>query len=113
MKKANKRPSDWLKLLCKDWAVENLALVEGTDAKFLEYKPYLKGYLSSQLLCRLSIPPLNKDVDTPVVDFWGICDIHDEFDKAYIVVCTYSILTMNHGLRFSFIEQIIALTLYG
>jgi len=84
MRKANKRPSEWLKLLCKDWAVENLDLVEGTDAKFLEYKPYLKGYLSSQLLCRLSIPP-SKDMDTPLVDFWGICSIEDEFDKAYII----------------------------
>jgi hypothetical protein len=84
MRKANKRPSDWLRLLCKDWAVENMDLVEGTDAKMLEYKPYLKGYLSSQLLCRLSIPP-TKEVDTPVVDFWSILNIQDEFDKAYIV----------------------------
>lgn len=84
MRKANKRPSEWLRLLCKDWAADNEVLVDATDAKFMEYKPYLKGILSSQLLCRLSIPP-SKDVDTPIVDLWGICGIHDEFDKAYIV----------------------------
>jgi len=84
MRRANKRPSEWLRLLCKDWAAENDALVEGTDSKFLDYKPYLKGILSSQLLCRLSIPP-SKEMETPIVDFWGICGIQDEFDKAYII----------------------------
>eukprot|EP00934_Nitzschia_sp_Nitz4_P006006 Nitzschia sp. Nitz4//scaffold101_size76361//6468//8470//NITZ4_005592-RA/size76361-augustus-gene-0.0-mRNA-1//1//CDS//3329532128//5996//frame0 len=84
MRKASKRPSDWLRLICKDWAQDNEVLAETADAKFLQYKPYLKGLLSSQLLCRLSIPP-TKDVDAPIVDFWGICGIHDEFDKAYIV----------------------------
>jgi hypothetical protein len=87
MRKANKRPSEWLKLLCKDWAMENLAIVEGTDKEFLDYKPYLKGYLSSQLFCRLSIPPPNKDFaeNTPMVDFWGMVGVQDEFDKAYII----------------------------
>jgi hypothetical protein len=84
MRKANKPPSDWLKLLCKDWAMENMELVDATDAKFSDYKPYLKGQLSSQLLCRLSIPP-SKESDTPTVDFWGVCGIQDEFDKAYII----------------------------
>lgn len=84
MRKANKRPSEWLRLLCRDWAAENDGLVEATDAKFMVYKPYLKGSLSSQLLCRLSIPP-TKEMDTPIVDFWGICGIEDEFDKAYII----------------------------
>jgi hypothetical protein len=89
MRKANRRPSDWLNLLCKDWASENHDLVDATDTKFAQYKPYLKGYLTSQLLCRLSLPP-NKDPgldgnSAPMVDFWGILGVEDEFDKAYIV----------------------------
>ncbi|CAJ1934768.1 unnamed protein product [Cylindrotheca closterium] len=93
MRKASKRPSEWLKLLCKEWALHNMQVVEATDKLFSDYKPYLKGYLSSQLLCRLSIPPLitkhgaNGDTSPPLpmVDFWGILQITDEFDKAYIV----------------------------
>jgi len=81
MRRANKRPSEWLRLLCKDWAIENDDLVEETDQKFLDYKPYLKGYLSSQLLCRLSIPQ-QKEV---YLDFWAILGIHHEFDKDYII----------------------------
>ena len=82
-------------LLCKDWAMENPELVQGTDKEFLEYKPYLKGVLSSQLLCRLSIPPTSSgnhapataadQQPPPLVDFWGILNIQDEFDKAYII----------------------------
>lgn len=87
MRKANKPPSEWLRLLCKDWAAENEVLVETADAKFLDYKPYLKGMLTSQLLCRLSIPPSKEDSNfgQPIVDFWGILGIEDEFDKAHIV----------------------------
>mmetsp|Transcript_9891 Transcript_9891/g.17508 ORF Transcript_9891/g.17508 Transcript_9891/m.17508 type:complete len:612 (-) Transcript_9891:361-2196(-) len=100
MKRANKRPSEWLKLLCKDWAQENQELVEATDHKFLQYKPYLKGLISSQLLCRLCIPAASnkynnnasEDGDTssaaraaPAFDFWQILDIQDEFDKSYII----------------------------
>jgi hypothetical protein len=94
MRKATKRPSEWLKLLCKDWAMENLDLVEATDKHFLDYKPYLKGYLSSQLLCRLSIPPsatskdaVSEQTAPPATpgDFWGVLNIQDEFDKAYII----------------------------
>mmetsp|Transcript_2545 Transcript_2545/g.6095 ORF Transcript_2545/g.6095 Transcript_2545/m.6095 type:complete len:619 (+) Transcript_2545:250-2106(+) len=93
MRKANKRPSEWLKLLCKEWAMQNLEVVEATDKLFLDYKPYLKGYLSSQLLCRLSIPPLMRNHSSndpsphpsPMVDFWGILQINDEFDKAYVI----------------------------
>ncbi len=91
MRRANKRPSDWLRLLCKDWALENEDLVEGSDHKFLDYKPYLKGTLSSQLLCRLSIP--QKDLDN---DFWGILGIQDEFDKAYIVAQIERFCTLYH-----------------
>lgn len=72
--------------------MENEVLVETTDAKFLDYKPYLKGLLSSQLLCRLSLPP-PKDPNMDhgsgssqsAVDFWRILGIEDEFDKSYIV----------------------------
>lgn len=90
MRKANKKPSEWLQLLCKDWAAENAVLVEATDAKFHEYKSYMKGVLSPQLLCRLSCPPTNKDgtaIETgaATVDFWGILGIQDEFDKSYVV----------------------------
>ncbi|KAL3910939.1 MAG: hypothetical protein SGARI_001887 [Bacillariaceae sp.] len=104
MKRATKRPSEWLKLLCKDWAEENLQLVESTDHKFLQYKPYLKGFLTSQLLCRLCIPTGGKDKDSssaagnavqgggttavtdgPPFDFWRMLNIQDEFDKAYII----------------------------
>ena len=63
MRKAIKPPSEWLKLLCKEWAIENTVLVETADAKFLDYKPYLKGLLTSQLLCRLSIPPAKDPMD--------------------------------------------------
>jgi chemotaxis protein histidine kinase CheA len=91
MRRANKPPSEWLKLLCKDWASENEVLVETTDAKFLDYKPYLKGLLTSQLLCRLSLPQ-QKDAamdgsssSQSTVDFWRILGIEDEFDKSYIV----------------------------
>ena len=76
MRKTSKPPSEWLNLLCKDWAAENEVLVNTTDAKFLDYKPFLKGMLSSQLLCRLSIPAKEAmtDVDSTQnsVDFWRI-----------------------------------------
>jgi hypothetical protein len=87
MRKANKPPSEWLKLLCKDWAMDNGALVESVDAKFLLYKSYLKGMLSPQLLCRLSLPPKDGDGTTTPnpVDFWAILGIDDDFDKAYII----------------------------
>lgn len=87
MRKAVKRPSEWLRLLCRDWTVENEALVHTCDHKFLEYKPYLKGLMTSQLLCRLSVP-LNKDPHDPShshFDFWRTLGIDDEFDKSYIV----------------------------
>lgn len=89
MRKANKPPSEWLRLLCRDWARENEVLVETADAKFLDYKPYLKGLLSPQLLYRLSIPITKESLDGTVtqssIDFWGILGIEDDFDKAYII----------------------------
>ncbi|KAG7339080.1 hypothetical protein IV203_025810 [Nitzschia inconspicua] len=101
MKRASKRPSEWLKLLCKEWTEENLQLVESMDHKFLEFKPYLKGFLTSQLLCRLCIPSTtggsvvvvnnsdgsltSSNSNNPPFDFWKILDVNDEFDKAYII----------------------------
>lgn len=87
MRKAIKRPSEWLRLLCRDWAVENELLVESCDAKFMEYKPYMRGVLTSQLLCRLSMPLTTKDphMETHPVDFWRILGIVDDFDKSYII----------------------------
>ena len=88
MRRAVKSPSDWLRLLCRDFAVENEALLNGADAKFAVYKPYLKGMLTSQLLCRLSVPnkEMNNDTNNSnnnnmTVDFWRILGIQDEFDK--------------------------------
>ena len=88
MRKAQKPPSEWLRLLCKEWAAENAATVEATDSKFLEYKSYTKGLLTPQLLCRLSIPPVKEhgmEPQTPAVDFWGVLGVEDDFDKAYII----------------------------
>jgi hypothetical protein len=101
MRMTSKSPSEWLRLLCSDWALGHEDLVASSDMKFLGYKSYLKGRLSSQLLCRLSIPELPNDNDahsqhahqhqhqhantSKHVDFWGVLGIQDEFDKAYIV----------------------------
>lgn len=91
MRKTSKSPSEWLRLLCRDWAIENEDIVLATDFKFIEYKSYLKGRLSSQLLCRLSIPEIPLETETsPIVstrhiDFWGVLGIQDDFDKSYIV----------------------------
>jgi hypothetical protein len=104
MRKASKPPSEWLNLLCREWAAENQVLVETTDAKFLDYKPYLKGLITSQLLCRLSIPSYNStntvssmksatgdnrlsstSNNTVSTDFWEILGITDSFDRAYII----------------------------
>lgn len=88
MRRAIKPPSEWLSLLCKDWAIENSALVETIDLKFLSYKSYLKGKLSSQLLCRISIPeirPENEEQDKSGIEFWKIMGIQDDFDISFII----------------------------
>lgn len=90
MRKVEKRPSEWLHLLCKEWVTENEIIVNDMDAKFLEYKPYTRGVLSSQLLCRLSIPPSTGDVSylcrsTQSLDFWQTLGIKDSFDRSYIM----------------------------
>ena len=52
---ARKTPSESLRLLCRDGAAENKPVVATTDQRILHYKRYLKVYLTSQLLCCLSI----------------------------------------------------------
>jgi hypothetical protein len=83
MRKTAKRPSEWLKLLCRDWAVENDGILETCDQKYVEFKPYLKGILTSQLLCRLTIPvtPGSGMDGSASVDFLNILGVEDEFDK--------------------------------
>jgi len=95
MRMATKPPSEWLRLLCRDWAQENEEIVTAADSRFLHYKSYLKGQLTSQLLCRLSIsgreaPKGNStreaDPTAPQsIDFWRILGVEDEFDRAHIV----------------------------
>jgi len=79
MRKASKPPSDWLELLAHDWFQENENTARETDLKFLNYKSYLNGKISSHLLCRLSIESTSK------LDFWKLLGINDEFDKNYII----------------------------
>jgi hypothetical protein len=104
MRKSNRRPSEWLKMLCSDWAIDNKDIVDDVDTKFLQYKSYSKGLLSPQLLCRLSLPSKpdgNRTVSkvytstsTNTFDFWGILGIEDEFDKIYIVAQTERFASM-------------------
>ena len=93
MRRATKTPSEWLKLLCSKWVAENEILVSQVDEKFLNFKSYLNGQLSSQLLCRLSILADENDSNgqqdtanqTKPLDFWATLGIEDEFDRNYIV----------------------------
>lgn len=55
--------------------------MDTTDAKFLDYKPFLKGVISSQLLCRLSLPQ-DKNI---TLEFWSVLGIADDFDRTYII----------------------------
>ena len=88
MRKSSRSPSDWLKLLCANWAKENPTLVDGADEKLIALKPFLNGQLSCQLLCRLSIPdPPTKHELAPqhIVDFWKGLGIENDFDRIFIV----------------------------
>jgi hypothetical protein len=95
MRKAVKSPSEWLRLLCSEWVADNEAITMATDKLFRDYKPYMKGLLSSQLLCRLSIQPTTGPSVTGLylpsascndsIDFWKILGVHDSFDRSYIV----------------------------
>lgn len=93
MRRAIKTPSEWLQLLCQRWAVENALIMSKVDGKFLQYKSFMKGKLSSQLLCRLSILASEFDPNSvgdsssqnKPLDFWAILGVDDEFDRNYIV----------------------------
>lgn len=93
MRMASKPPSEWLYLLCPDWAALNANVVAATDIRLMSYKPYLGGQLSSQLLCRLSIfgretisfLPWMEGNSPPSFDFWKILGVEDDFDRAHIV----------------------------
>ena len=88
-----KKPSEWLQLLCSKWSEENASIVAQVDKTFFNYKSYLNGQLSSQLLCRLSISNNETEMLTSSdgttqsknLDFWAILGIEDEFDRNYIV----------------------------
>lgn len=89
MKLALKTPSQWLTLLCKEWAAENVELLSLIDSNFLQYKSYLKGLMSSQLLCRVSIysegfSSSEKNDLKNKINFWKFLGVKDEFDCDYI-----------------------------
>ena len=68
--------SKWLKVLCRSWAEsKEKPFLENINRNFTKFKPYLKGRLSANLLCRIGI----KD------NFWKNMGILDEFDRDYIV----------------------------
>jgi hypothetical protein len=106
MRLAVKKPSEWLRLLCHDWSLENEAIVAETDLRFLHYKSYLKGLLTSQLLCRLSISSRprggGQEFSEPApVDFWKTLGVEDEFDRAHIVANVerfYSLYNIRGGV---------------
>jgi hypothetical protein len=83
---ATKTPSEWLRLLCRDWSQENENILSSMDDKFIKYKSYLKGRLTSQLLCRLSAGGESQGMaENSKADFWTILGVLDEFDKSHIV----------------------------
>jgi len=68
--------SKWLRVLCRSWAQsKEKPFLESIDHHFTNFKPYLNGRLSANLLCRIGI----KD------NFWKNMGILDEFDRDYIV----------------------------
>jgi len=79
-----KTPSAWLTHLCPDWAKENQQIVGSIDERFLSFKPYLRGKITSQLLCRLSCTSFKKTADGGAFDFWLKMGVDDDFDRAYI-----------------------------
>jgi hypothetical protein len=91
MRMATKTPSEWLRLLCRDWCQENESILSSMDDRFVGYKSYLKGRLTSQLLCRLSssgreVPSVSAPLPhESTIDFWKILGVQDEFDRAHIV----------------------------
>jgi len=87
MTNIQKTPSEWLKLLCPDWASENSDIAASANSILLDYKPYSKGRLSSRLLCRLSVQEYSKakNSEYPNANLWKTLGIQDDFDRAYII----------------------------
>lgn len=86
MQKTLKSPSEWIKLLCPQWASEHHNCVNLMDEKFVKYKGYMRGFLSSQALCRISIPEIgNNDKEEHSFEFWRQLGVHDEIDLRYII----------------------------
>lgn len=52
------------------------------DDRFIQYKSYLKGRLTSQLLCRLSMS--REGPGEGPNEFWKILGVQDEFDRSHI-----------------------------
>ena len=86
MKLALKTPSQWLKILCREWSKDNIHILPTLDANFLQYKSYLRGLLSSQLLCRVSIysDGFSSEKDPSKLNFWKMLGVQDDFDCDYI-----------------------------
>ena len=98
MRMAIMTPSEWLRLLCRDWSLENASIVAGIDERFRQYKSYLKGQMTSQLLCRLTIPAdggggggfhdqqmMADPTAQNSIDFWKLMGVDDEFDRQHII----------------------------
>ena len=110
MRMATKTPSEWLRLLCRDWAQENEEIVAATDSRFLHYKSYLKGQLTLQLLCRLSIsghecPKHHATVKvdptaTNSIDFWRILGVEDYLKQTGKRTNKVTVQTQNLRHRF-------------
>eukprot|EP00590_Aulacoseira_subarctica_P000193 CAMPEP_0172429038 /NCGR_PEP_ID=MMETSP1064-20121228/48737_1 /TAXON_ID=202472 /ORGANISM="Aulacoseira subarctica , Strain CCAP 1002/5" /LENGTH=449 /DNA_ID=CAMNT_0013174157 /DNA_START=71 /DNA_END=1417 /DNA_ORIENTATION=- len=96
---ARKSLYEWLQWLCEDWVEEQTPeFLANIDAKLLNYKPYLKGKISSQLLCRLVLDPNPHISPAAIISdntcsqsyaslgerFWQTIGIYDEFDRGYI-----------------------------
>ena len=99
MRIARKSLYEWLQSLCQDWVeAQTPEFMANIDAKFLHYKPYLKGKISSQLLCRLVLDPNPYNSPAAIISdntcsqndlslgerFWQTIGIYDEFDRSYI-----------------------------
>ena len=115
MRMATKAPSAWLRLLCPHFCLENETLVAGVDATFLGWKAYLRGQLTSQLLCRLSIgddaggggtagpEARRRDLAaagpaspaTRTLDFWKALGVDDEVSKLIYHSSFYSRSSIN------------------
>jgi hypothetical protein len=112
---ATKSPSEWLRLLCRDWSQENEHILSSMDERFLGYKSYLKGRLTSQLLCRLSLSGRDaglSQADPSAIDFWKILGVQDEFDRAHIVANVERFCSL-YNIRGGIVDESAADVVYG